>query len=724
MGLDGRQAKLRPACPPASAALPRRGERPVLAGRRRDPLVLDKALETPDLIAARAGARLDFREDINGLRALAVLGVVVFHADRAWLPGGFAGVDIFFVISGFLISRIILSQCAAGRFSLAMFYARRAKRILPALLLTVSFVWIVGWFMAAPTEFRDIGGGLLGNSYFTMNFWLLRLAGIGGYFGADATVKPFLHLWSLSIEEQFYLIWSVLLMAVFKLERRLIVWVIVGALVASFIFSVALTPVDPIAAFYLPWTRGWELALGALLAYREVFWLERLPYPARALANLGAGAGIALMLGAFLFLNETRPFPGWLAAIPTLGSALVIANPGSLPGEVALGNRVAGFFGAISYPLYLWHWPLFALARIWPGVIPTTPVLFALAGVSVALAALTYRLIEQPIAAPFRRRPFATALILVGLLAVTGLVGKLTYDAKGFPSRFPPLVDRIFDYDANGAESRPLFDCFYQRDAARYSLDEERRRAAGFFEAHKCTAIPDPRKPTILIVGDSHAAHLFAGLDAVYGARANLLTLTSVFCVPLVENVAMDEGVAGTPRCRAINDYVFDAIRKIKPDVLIVGGYFSQYDHEANWRYPGYFDALVAGARRLHADGVRSIVVAGEVPTWAPVLPILVGRDVLERGEAAEFSWVGVRPDSLETDRALAAKDWGEGVRYASQAAKLCGPTGCRRLIGENLPQDLLAVDYGHYSHEGSIFAVRTILAPVIDAELARPGRN
>ena len=251
---------------------------------------LNKALETPDLIAARAAKALDFRDDINGLRALAVLGVVIFHADRAWLPGGFVGVDIFFVISGFLISRIILSQCAAGRFSLAMFYARRAKRILPALLVLLSFVWIVGWFMAAPTQLREIGGGLLGNSYFTVNFWLMRLAGVGGYFGADATMKPLLHLWSLSIEEQFYLVWSVLLLAVFKLQRRLVFVVILGLFVASFAASVVLTPIDPIAAFYLPWTRGWELALGALVAYREVFWLNILPYPSRPIANIGAAA--------------------------------------------------------------------------------------------------------------------------------------------------------------------------------------------------------------------------------------------------------------------------------------------------------------------------------------------------------------------------------------------------------------------------------------------------
>ena len=681
---------------------------------------MDKTLETPDLIAARAAAKLDFRDDINGLRALAVIGVVLFHADRAWLPGGFVGVDIFFVISGFLISRIILSQCAAGRFSLAMFYARRAKRILPALLLTVSFVWIVGWFMAAPAEFRGVGGGLLGNSYFTVNFWFMRLAGVGGYFGADAKTEPLLHLWSLSIEEQFYLVWSVLLLALFKLERRLVLIVIIGVFFASFAFSVALTPVDPIGAFYLPWTRAWELALGALIAWREVFWLDALPYPSRRLANIGAGLGIALMLGAFLFLNEAAPFPGWRAAIPCLGSALVIMSPRSLPGEIALSNRAAGFFGAISYPLYLWHWPLFAFARIWPGVIPTAPVLFALAGVAVILAALTYRLIEQPIGVPFRRRPFLTALILAGLLALTGLIGKATYDAKGFPSRFPPLVDRIFDYTANGADNQPLTRCFYQRDETPYSLDEERKRAAAFFEGHNCETVADPRKPTILIVGDSHAAHLFAGLQEVYGAKANLLALASVFCVPLVENVAMDEGVAGTPRCRAINDYVFDAIARIKPDIVIVGGYYAQYDHEANWRYPGFLDALVAGVRRLHGLGVRSVIVAGEVPAFSPVLPILVGRDVLEHGKAAEFSWVGVRPDSLETDRALMAKDWGDGVRYVSQAAQLCGPKGCRRRIGDNLPDDLLAIDYGHYSLKGSVFAVRTILAPVIDAELAR----
>jgi peptidoglycan/LPS O-acetylase OafA/YrhL len=151
---------------------------------------LDKALKTPDRIAARAAAALDFRDDINGLRALAVLGVVEFHADRAWLPGGFSGVDVFFVISGFLISRIILTECVAGRFSLTMFYAKRARRILPALILVVSFVFVLGWFRADPLTYRDIGYHLMGNSYFTANFWILHETATGGYFAPDAAGKP------------------------------------------------------------------------------------------------------------------------------------------------------------------------------------------------------------------------------------------------------------------------------------------------------------------------------------------------------------------------------------------------------------------------------------------------------------------------------------------------------------------------------------------------------
>jgi peptidoglycan/LPS O-acetylase OafA/YrhL len=682
---------------------------------------LDKALKTPDRIAARAAAALDFRDDINGLRALAVLGVVVFHADRAWLPGGFSGVDVFFVISGFLISRIILTECVAGRFSLTMFYAKRARRILPALILVVSFVFVLGWFRADPLTYRDIGYHLMGNSYFTANFWILHETATGGYFAPDAAGKPLLHLWSLSIEEQFYLVWATLLLLIFKLPRPITLVVFLAVFVASLAFCLFETPNDPISAFYVPWTRGWELALGALLAYREVFLIEAAPHPSPAIASFGAGLGLTLILCAFLFLGETQPFPGWRALIPTSGCALVIALPRSALGGILLGNPVAAFFGIISYPLYLWHWPLFAFANIWAGVVPTPSVMFTLAAAAVVLAALTYWLIERPAQGASRRRPYPVAAGLLGALALTGVVGRVIVEAKGFPGRLPPLVTKILNVAESGMTAPDIGGCMYNRDNIRYPLDEERKRAREFFS--HCTTIKDPSKPTIMIVGDSHATHLFAGLSAVYGKRANLVALTATYCVPLIEHVST-EGWGGTTRCQAVNDYVLEEIRRIKPDLLLVGAYFVQYVNDPNWLYPGYVDAFANNARRLRDGGVGAVIVAGEIPTWSPSLPALVGREVLDGEQPLEFSNVGLRPESLKSDRILAAKDWGEGIRYVSQVAKLCGPEGCRRLVGENLPEDLLAVDYGHYSINGSIFAVRTILAPAIDAELARLGKN
>lgn len=669
-------------------------------------------------------AHHDFRPDINGLRALAVLGVVAFHASRGLLPGGFAGVDVFFVISGFLITRIILSEREAQKFSLLFFYAKRAKRILPALLVVTAFVWGVGWLWADPRLFREIGGHIEGSSYFTVNLWLLRAAAIGGYFGMDSATKPLLHLWSLSIEEQFYLFWPATVLLLFAARRRFIGSGVAVILALSLAFCLYETPNDPSAAFYLLWSRAWELALGALLAWREVFILHRAPHPERPWADVGAGLGVALICASYLLLDESQAFPGWRALAPALGGALVIAFPGSRVGAYVLGNRIAQFFGLISYPLYLWHWPLFAFSRIRPGVTPDGATMAALSALAVLLAILTWRFIERPVGHVFRRRPRTVALILVALLAGSGVLGSATRRADGFPGRFPPFVARIFAFARSGAENPRLNACFYDRDSRRYPLDEERRRAAAFFESNHCGAIADPRKPTIMVVGDSHAGVLFAGLEREYGARANIIAMTATYCIPLIENTPMDLGVDGTPRCHAINEYIFRQIRAIKPDILIVGDYFVLYTEDRDWIYPNYFNELIANLRRLHDDGVKNIVVAGEVPTWAPFMPIIVGLDVEAGRTPAEFSAVGLRPELLAAEARLKQLDWGPGVTYVSQVAKLCHDGACRQLVGDKLPEDMIAMDYGHYSFDGSIFAVKTIFAPVIDPILARAKKD
>ncbi len=654
-----------------------------------------------------------------------MLGVVAFHAQRGLLPGGFAGVDVFFVISGFLITRIILSEREAQKFSLPFFYAKRAKRILPALLVVTAFVWVVGWLWADPKQFREIGGHIEGSSYFTVNLWLLRgTTAVGGYFDSDSATKPLLHLWSLSIEEQFYLFWPATALLLFAAGRRFIGPGIALILALSLAFSLYKTPVDPSAAFYLLWSRAWELALGALLAWREVFVLHRAPHPAPPWADVGAGLGVVLICASYVLLDESQAFPGWRALGPALGSALVIAFPGSRIGAYVLGNRVAQFFGLISYPLYLWHWPLFAFSHIRPGITPDAATMAALSALAVVLAFLTWRYIERPLGHLFRRRPRTVAFALVALLAASGVIGSATRRANGFPGRFPPQVARIFNAGRNGADIPRLSACFYQRDSRRFPLDEERRRVASFFDSHRCGVVADPRKPTIMVVGDSHAAVLFAGLEHEFGARANIIAMTATYCVPLIENTPMDLGMGGTPRCHAINEYVFRQIRAIKPDILVVGAYFVLYTQNRGWIYPGYFNALRASLHGLVEDGVKNVVIAGEAPTWSPELPIIVGLDVLAGRKPREFSRLGLRPESLAADAALRTMDWGPGATYVSQAAKLCRDGACRQLVGDKLPDGMIATDYGHYSFDGSIFAVKTILAPVIDPMLAEARKD
>ena len=223
-----------------------------------------------------------------------------------------------------------------------------------------------------------------------------------------------------------------------------------------------------------------------------------------------------------------------------------------------------------------------------------------------------------------------------------------------------------------------------------------------------------------MLVGNSHAAHLLEGLSELLRGRANLVALTATYCAPLMEHVVIGAGEAGTARCQAINDFVVDKIQTLKPDVLLVGVYFEEFMRERTFLYPGYVDALVKALRHLHEQSAASIIVAGQVPTWSPWMRILIGREVLDRGSASEFSKVGLNADSLSVDDKLSLQNWGDGVTYVSQASSLCTEDGCRRLVGPQLPEDMLSFDYGHYTARGSEFAVKTMFAPLIDAALEK----
>ncbi len=330
-----------------------------------------------------------YRPDIDGLRAVAILSVVTFHAFPSLLKSGFIGVDIFFVISGFLISTIIFSSLERERFSLLEFYIRRIRRIFPALLLILFASLALGWFVLFPDEYKQLGKHTAASAGFIQNFILWRES---GYFDNAAETKPLLHLWSVAVEVQFYIFWPLLLALVWK--RHWSFLKITAAIAAvSFAANIFLVYRHPSAAFYLPISRFWELMVGGVLAYVALHRAHLISQ----YKNGQSALGFILILIAFPLLNKGSEFPGWWALLPTLGAFFIIsAGPTAWLNEKILGNKLMVWFGLISYPLYLWHWPLLSFLRVTEGDASILERLAALL-IAVILAWLTYMFVEKPV---------------------------------------------------------------------------------------------------------------------------------------------------------------------------------------------------------------------------------------------------------------------------------------------------------------------------------------
>lgn len=318
-----------------------------------------------------------YRADIDGLRAIAVLAVVGFHAFPGRFKGGFIGVDIFFIISGFLISSILFSNLENDRFSFVEFYANRIKRIFPALIVVLSACFAFGWFVMFPDEYQQLGKHITAGSAFVSNFGFWQES---GYFDTTSELKPLLHLWSLGIEEQFYIVWPLLLWLLWKKRFNLLILAVLITLV-SFVYSVRTVLQDPVAAFYSPLSRCWELMIGSILAYQNLhqpLWIEGIAQRATSflggnglmraskgsntLKDVMAFCGMALIVWGFLFITKEKPFPGSWALFPALGTYLIVAaGPQAYFNRTILSRRLLVWVGLISYPLYLWVSATFVL---------------------------------------------------------------------------------------------------------------------------------------------------------------------------------------------------------------------------------------------------------------------------------------------------------------------------------------------------------------------------
>ncbi|MES2153467.1 MAG: acyltransferase family protein [Pseudomonadota bacterium] len=446
-----------------------------------------------------------YRRDIDGLRAIAVLSVVAFHAFPAFFRGGFIGVDIFFIISGFLISSIIQQGLAQGDFSFRTFYARRIRRIFPALLLVLAACFAFGWLALFPDEFKQLGKHMFGGAGFISNFMFWNEV---GYFDRTADTKPLLHLWSLGIEEQFYIFWPLLLLLAFK--RRLDLLTVTATLaLASFLLNVGGISQHASATFYSPLSRAWELLMGAALAGAM---LRRPGAPQLpGSANQRAIGGLLLLALGLAIVTRERHFPGWLALLPTLGAALLIsAGPQAWFNRVVLSNRILVGIGLISYPLYLWHWPLLSFAQIVEGKLPSPAIRAGAVLLALVLAGLTYLLLERPLRL---RRPRAAVAVLAALMACVAFAGACSYANDGLAARTAIV---------NNAQNQKAL--VLVEDVANASACKQRYGFASLYEY--CQQAFIDRPPTVVLIGDSHAYHVMAGLTRYYTARGeNLLML-------------------------------------------------------------------------------------------------------------------------------------------------------------------------------------------------------
>jgi peptidoglycan/LPS O-acetylase OafA/YrhL len=506
-----------------------------------------------------------YRPDIDGLRAFAVMAVILFHAGLDAVPGGFVGVDIFFVISGYLITGLIVEKLRQGTFSFWDFYARRTRRIYPALFVLIPFVLLFGYFILTPGEYDELGRSAIYSSAFLPNiyFWLNT-----GYFDQAAATMPLLHLWSIGVEEQFYLMWPVTLVVLWRFVKfgktaTLLALIVVTILLAA--LCIVWTHYDAKAAFYLPFTRLWEFTLGAMVLALPVI---KRPRVADALSV----AGLIAMIVAALTFDDSLAYPGYYALLPCLGTTAAIWS-----GERSLMGRVFSLspnvlLGKISYSLYLWHWPVFVYYGFYAGNDAKPQAKLLLVPVIIAIAYLSWRFVEMPIR---HRRGYPRRHVLYGLATATATacLALIVVVNAGFPGRIPQEV-RVL----SNRQDMLKLDC---REMIKLVGDKRKRCIVG---APWATA-----SKHAVIWGDSHAKHLVPILDRP-AREQNLAVALWSGCPPFIDNESLQREKRNAPayseNCARSRREVLSWLRKTKDvDLVIISNAWAIYP-----------EALFAGA--------------------------------------------------------------------------------------------------------------------------------
>ena len=515
----------------------------------------------------------EFRPDIEGLRGIAILLVLLFHAGLPWTPGGFVGVDVFFVISGFLITgKLWRESQQPGGWNITRFYAWRIRRLLPAALVAIAVITLVGLLLAAPLDRSELAADGAASALSLAN---MRFIGSVDYFAATTSPSPFLHFWSLSVEEQFYLVWPALIVLLTwrgGSSRRLIVALLIGV-VASFALSIWLTDASPARAFYLLPTRVWQLGVGGLLALIGVAGTSRR-------AGALAWAGLAAVAVAGVALTAEMPYPGLAALLPTAGAVALLYGGAAPSGPVRLlAAAPLRFLGKISYSLYLWHWPLLVLPLMFLERALTGVEIVASVAVAIGVSWLSWRFVEQPFRYGDRsRRATSWSAIRVGVAGILSVALFTQGLAAALPSSAVAVQPTPSPSGSPVASDGPItLPADLTPTLASARDDEERLRGDGCLAFERVTTPPNCEYGvkgsaiTIALVGDSHASHWFPAIEAIALERGwRLVTFVKVSCsfTTLAQrNLALKREYR---ECTAFNEATVARLNQIKPALTII----------------------------------------------------------------------------------------------------------------------------------------------------------
>lgn len=630
-----------------------------------------------------------YRPDIDGLRAWAVMFVVIYHAGFDILSGGFVGVDVFFVISGFLITKIIAAEAALGEFSIWRFYERRIRRIMPALTTVVIVVMIFGAIFVLPESLERMSGTALATMLFVANIHFWRQA--TNYFAPGAETDPFLHTWSLAVEEQFYLVFPPLFVLLFALlSRRSLILTMIACGLASFALTVVVVGIAPTATFFLPVTRIWEMLVGGLLALGAVPQVRRTGW-----ADIGVLSGLALLLLAGFGIDTSMRFPGWVALAPVLGSAMLI-HFGATSGRVSdlfLRAEPIRRVGLISYSLYLWHWPIFVLTEHYLlEREPSSPESLGLVVLTFVAATLSFRFVEEP----FRRNPALRAprrlLIAVAPLALLAVILPIAgIKTGGLSQRYPEFSRIVEDREVQRrsddlARKMAISNCFENKISG--------RRVFG------CELTPQTTN-TAMIWGDSFAFHYLAAVteQSVDLGDRGLISFVTLQCPPV-----LGYDPVNLPACKDANDRALEVVQERGVDTVFLSA--SWYSYTLVNRIS--VRDIATTVQRLQGMDVK-VVLIGQSPIFSYTSPEEALLRARQRG--------GPEVPGLTLNRVPA--DFNDQLREVVQPDLFFNPVA--RLCQQNTcpfydPEGYLFWDYGHLSLVGA----RRVVVPLLQEALRK----